>query len=98
MAGIILYHVGLGTDRVYIHIEVERGPAAGVWEVRYEPRSAHPGEAAPEPGKWVIMLPDGGVHFAPAEESRAFTLRPPLEILLGPEVANEVFGQLSRDW
>jgi hypothetical protein len=44
------------------------------------------------------MLPDGGVHFAPAEESRAFTLRPPLEILLGPEVADEVFGQLSRDW
>jgi hypothetical protein len=43
MAGIIVYHVGLGTDRVYIHIEVERGPAAGVWEVRYEPRSADPG-------------------------------------------------------
>lgn len=98
MAGVIVYHVGLWTDRVYIHIEVERGPAAGVWEVRYEPRSAHTGEAAPEPGKWVIMLPDGGVHFARAEEGRASTLRPPLEMLLGPEVADEVFGQLPRDW
>jgi len=98
VAGVIVYHVGLRTDPVYIHIEVERGPAAGVWEVRYEPRSAHTGEAAPEPGKWVIMLPDGGVHFAEAEEAMAFTLRPPLEVLLGHEVAEEVFGQVPQDW
>jgi len=30
--GVVVYHVGLGTDRVYIHIEVEGGPAVGVWK------------------------------------------------------------------
>jgi len=28
----------------------------------------------------------------------ASTLRPPLEVLLGHEVADEVLGQLSQDW
>lgn len=45
----------------------------------------------------VITLPDGGVHFAEAEEAMA-TLRPPLEVLLGHDVADEVFGQLPKDW
>ena len=67
VAGVVVHHVGLGTDRVYIHIEVEGGPAVGVWEIRHEPRLLHPGEGEPEPGKWMIMLLDGGVHFAEAE-------------------------------
>jgi len=46
----------------------------------------------------MIMLLDGGVHFAEAEEAMASTLRPPLEVLLGHEVADEVLGQLSQDW
>ncbi len=98
MAGVAVYHVGLGTDRVYIHIDVESGPAAGVWEVRHEPGSPHLREGPPEPGKWVIMLPDGGVHFADAGEARASTLRPTLELLLGSEVAGQVLGQLPPDW
>jgi len=53
VAGIVVYHMGLGTDRVYIHIEVERGPAVGVGEIRHEPRLVHTGEGEPEPGKWV---------------------------------------------
>jgi hypothetical protein len=98
VAGVVVYHMGLGTDRVYIHIEVEGGPAVGVWEIRHEPPLLHTGEGEPEPGKWVIMLPDGGVRFAEAEEAMAFTLRHPLEALLGHEVADEVFGQLPQDW
>jgi hypothetical protein len=69
-----------------------------VWEIRHETRSLHTEEGEPEPGKWVIILPDGGVHFAEAEEAMASTLRPPLEVLLGHEVADEVFGQLPQDW
>jgi hypothetical protein len=76
----------------------EAGPAVGVWEIRHEPPLLHTGEGEPEPGKWGIMLPDGGVHFAEAEEAMASTLRPPLEVLLSPEVADEVFGQLPQDW
>jgi hypothetical protein len=98
VAGVTVYHVGLGSERVYIHTDVDEGPAAGVWEVRYEPRSAHSAQGAREPGKWVTMLPDGSVHFAEAEEATASTLRPALERLLGPEVAGEVFGQLPPEW
>lgn len=94
VAGGIVYHVGLRTDRVYIHIEVERGPAAGVWEVRYEPRSAHTGEAASEPGKRVIMLPDGGVHFARAEEGRPSTLRPRLRCFSARRLPTRYSGSL----
>ena len=98
MAGAVVYHRGLGTDRVYIHIEVEGGSAVGVWEIRHEPPLVHTGEGEPEPGKWVIRLPDGGVRFAEAEEAMASTLRPPLEVLVGHEVADELFGQLPQDW
>lgn len=69
-------------------------PRPGCGRSATSPDRPTPGRQAPEPGKWVIMLPDGGVHFALAEESRASTLRPPLEILLGPELV--VISPLGR--
>jgi hypothetical protein len=98
VAGVVVYHMGSRYRPVYIHIEVEGGPAVGVWEIRHEPPLVHTGEGEPEPGKWVIGSPDGAVHFAEAEEAMASTLRPPLEVLVGHEFADEVFGQLPQDW
>lgn len=77
MAGVIVYHVGLGTDRVYIHIEVERGPAAGVWEVRYEPRSAHPGEASPGAGQVGDHAPRRGRPLRPGRGKPSFHPKAP---------------------
>jgi len=42
VAGVVVHHVGLGTDRVYIHIQVERGPAVGVWEIATNPACSTP--------------------------------------------------------
>ena len=89
---------GLGTDRPYLHIEVAGGPKAGIWELRFEPRASPSGPGSEEPGKWVVMLPDGSVHFVPAEEPSPATLRATLEQLLGEDVASEVARQLPPAW
>lgn len=98
MNEVTVHHLGLSTDRIYIHIAVEGGPHAGIWEIRYEPEEGSLVPGPKEPGKWVVMLPDGGVHFAQAEDPVAATLRPALEELLGPEIAAEVFQQFPSEW
>lgn len=47
----------------------------------------------------VVMLPDGSVHFAKAEDPVAAILRPALEeLLLGPEITAEVFRRMPPEW